>query len=81
MSVSQGSVVRAKAGRDKDQFFVVLDVSQGYALIADGKRRKVENPKRKKLIHLAPTNITLTETMDTNRKIRKALCDFGEGTL
>ena len=81
MSVNRGSVVRARAGRDKDSFFVVLAVEDGYALIADGKRRKVEKPKRKKLIHLAITNTTLTETMDTNRKIRKALCDFGEGTL
>ncbi len=81
MSVSQGSIVRARAGRDKDNFFVVLEVSDGYALIADGKRRKVENPKRKKLIHLSETKTTLTETMDTNRKIRKALSDFSEGTL
>ena len=81
MTITKGSVVRAKAGRDKDSFFVVLAVDGGYALIADGKRRKVESPKRKKLIHIAATNTTLTDTMDTNRKIRKALGDFKEGTL
>lgn len=81
MTITKGSIVRAKAGRDKDNFFVVLDVSEGFAFIADGKRRKVEKPKQKKLIHLSATNKTLTETMDTNRKIRKALRDFSEGTL
>lgn len=81
MTITKGSIVRAKAGRDKDSFFVVLSVQEGFAFIADGKRRKVEKPKQKKLIHLAVTNTTLTETMDTNRKIRKALRDFSEGTL
>ncbi len=79
--ITIGSVVRAKAGRDKDNFFVVLRVEDGFGFIADGRRRKAENPKKKNLIHLAPTNTTLTETMDTNRKIRKALRDFSEGTL
>lgn len=79
--ITIGSVVRAKAGRDKDSYFVVVRMEDGYCFIADGRRRKVESPKKKKLIHLAPTNTTLTDTMDTNRKIRKALSDFSEGTL
>ena len=49
MDIVKGSVVRAKAGRDKDKFFVVLQTDGEYALIADGKRRRVEHPKRKKL--------------------------------
>ena len=81
MNITTGSVVRAKAGRDKDSFFIVLKVEDGYCFIADGRRRKVENPKKKKLIHLAPTNTCLCDTMDTNRKIRKALRDFSESTL
>ena len=81
MTITIGSVVRAKAGRDKDKLFVVLRVEDGFAFIADGRRRKAEAPKKKKLIHLAATHTTLADTMDTNRKIRKALRDFSEGTL
>ena len=81
MTITAGSVVRAKAGRDKENFFVVLKVENGFAFIADGKRRKVENPKRKNLIHLQGTNTVLSETMDTNRKIRNALRNFSEETL
>ena len=81
MTITAGSVVRAKAGRDKENFFVVLAVENGFALIADGKRRKVESPKRKNLIHLQGTNTVLSETMDTNRKIRNALRNFSEETL
>ena len=47
MNIQKGSVVRALAGRDKDGFFVVLGVKGSHALIADGKRRQIQNPKRK----------------------------------
>ena len=81
MTITTGSVVRAKAGRDKESFFVVLKVENGFAYIADGRRRKVESPKRKNLIHLQGTNTVLSETMDTNRKIRNALRNFSEETI
>ena len=47
-----GDVVKAPAGRDKDKFFLVISVSEGFALIVDGKTRKVGNPKRKNVKHL-----------------------------
>ena len=46
MDIVKGSVVRATAGRDKDKFFVVLSTDGVYAQIADGKRRKVQKPKK-----------------------------------
>ncbi len=81
MILTTGSVVRAKAGRDKDNFFVVVKLETGFAYICDGKRRKLENPKKKNVIHLEVTN-TVTESMDTNRKIRKFLSEYTkENTL
>ena len=76
MDIVKGSVVRAKAGRDKDSYFVVLDVLDKFALIADGKSRKLEKPKKKNLIHLEATKTVITQNLETNRKIKKALCDF-----
>ena len=73
-----GTVVKAKAGRDKEGFFVVVKSDEKWAYIADGKRRKVENPKKKNPIHLTVTNTVLSHSMDTNRNIRKALRDFRE---
>lgn len=70
-----GQIVKAKAGRDKDSFFVVLSLDGAYAYIADGKSRKVQNPKKKKLIHLAPTKVT-AQTFSTNREIKSALREF-----
>ncbi len=76
MDIIKGSVVRAKAGRDKGSYFVVLNFDKNFAFIADGKTRKLERPKRKNLKHLEATSVVLTEKLETNRKLKKALCDF-----
>lgn len=81
MIITVGSVVRAKAGRDKDSFFIVVKIEEGYAYICDGKRRKVDKPKKKKLIHLQATETVASQSMDTNRKIRKALSEFSGKAL
>ena len=73
-----GAVVKAKAGRDKEGFFVVVKSEDKWVFIADGKRRKVESPKKKNPIHLTVTNTVLSHSMDTNRNIRKALRAFRE---
>lgn len=79
MSVVRGSIVRAKAGREKDNFFVVLGVESAYAYIADGRTRKLEKPKKKKLIHLAPANKVYEGLIETNPQIKRILNDFKNG--
>lgn len=76
--ISVGTVVKAKAGRDKEGFFVVVKSEGGFVYIADGKRRKVESPKKKNPVHLTVTNTVLSDSMDTNRSIRTALRAFRE---
>lgn len=74
MEFQRGRVVHATAGRDKGGFFVVLQVSGDFALICDGKRRPLEKPKKKKLLHLSLTGTVLPDgSIKTNREIRKAL--------
>lgn len=42
-------IVRSLAGRDKGRLFLVVGVTdKGELLLADGKMRKVETPKKKK---------------------------------
>ena len=77
MEIVKGCVVKAKAGRDKNGYFVVLDLDGEYAMISDGKRRPLEKPKRKKYKHLSLTNTVLEScSMSTNREIKKALSQF-----
>lgn len=76
MKIQKGSIVRALAGRDKGGFFVVLDTEGSFALIADGKRRRIQRPKRKKLKHLAPTHTVYNGSTQTDPQIRKAIREF-----
>lgn len=40
------------AGRDKGEIFFVLESTEKTVLLADGKRRTLEHPKRKNLRHV-----------------------------
>lgn len=75
MDIVKGRIVKAKAGRDKDSFFVVVDVCKNTAYICDGKRRKLEKPKRKNVLHLAPTG-EMADEFNSNRKIREILKNY-----
>lgn len=48
-----GCIVIATAGRDKNRTFIVIKkLDDLYVLIADGKCRRLEKPKKKKIKHL-----------------------------
>ena len=74
-----GRVVLAVAGRDSGRFYVVVKWQDDRAYIADGKRRKLADPKAKNPIHLQKTNISLDlcETM-TDKKLRSVLRPLNE---
>lgn len=79
MEIVKGSVVKAKAGRDKGKFFIVLGFDGEYVIICDGKSRKLEKPKRKKEKHLSISSTVIENgSMGTNREIRKALSKFNK---
>lgn len=50
--MEKGMVVKALAGKEKNQVFVVIDVEENYAYIADGKRLKKDKPKKKSVKHI-----------------------------
>ena len=72
MEIAQSNIIRSDAGRDKGKLFVVLAVEGEYLLLADGKSRKVETPKRKKRKHVlffASEDTRLAEKIRSNEKI------------
>ncbi|MBE6692020.1 MAG: RNA-binding protein [Ruminococcaceae bacterium] len=74
-----GHLVVSLAGRDKDCVCAVVGISddEGYVLIADGRIRKVESPKKKKLKHLKPIDCSpLSAEKLTNRFIREAVNEY-----
>lgn len=51
-------VVISKKGKYDGEMFFVVDVKDGFALLADGKKRKIGNPKKKNILHLEETNLS-----------------------
>lgn len=59
-NLSIGQIVKSKAGRDKQESFIVYEIlNDNYVLIVDGRLRKISKPKKKKVKHLQKTNIII----------------------
>lgn len=67
MEISKSDVVLSLAGRDRGLLFYVLETDGVYASLVNGKERKLENPKRKKFIHVRKV---LRPDSDLARRIR-----------
>lgn len=86
MDIDAGSLVYAIAGRDSGGLFVVLSREGEYCFLADGRGRKCDKPKKKKLKHCRSAGKTLDSLRDklcsgekiTNSEIRKSLREFTE---
>lgn len=80
MDIVKSNIVKSAAGRDEGDLFV-LDTQEEYLLLADGKSRRVEKPKKKKRKHVTfvgeshsvvAEKIRSSEKI-TNSELRKAL--------
>ena len=60
-------VVVSTAGRDQGELFYVLEADDTYLMLADGKGRTIEKPKRKKRKH---TNKVLRSETRVAAKLR-----------
>ena len=86
MDISKSDIILSLAGRDKGKLFYVIETEENYVLIADGKGRKLENPKRKKLKHVRRVTRTETRVADKilrgdkvlNSELRRDLATFGQ---
>ena len=86
MDIARSDIVKSIAGRDQGKYFFVLDVDGEFLLLADGKTRKLESPKRKKRKHtefVLHSDCRVAEKIRgeekiTNSELRKTLAAFGE---
>ena len=88
-----GRVVISRQGHDKGQVFLVIGQADArHVLIADGKSRRPEKPKRKQVKHLIPVpaysadiaDKLKTGSLPESHEIRKALANLtvrGEPTV
>ena len=78
--MEKGCVVKATAGKENGQIFVVVNLDDKYAYLSDGKRLKASKPKKKSFKHiklLGSNFLSEAELLDQNErinaKIRKIL--------
>lgn len=77
-------IVRSRAGHDKGDLFCVIGTDGELLLLADGKRRTVTSPKRKKRRHVAEMGTyghpairrLLCGEPVSNSELRRALAAF-----
>lgn len=84
MAYTKGEIVLSLKGHDAGGLFCVVDTRDGFALIADGKGRKLATPKRKRERHLRgggtsahPAIVRLQRGESvSDRALRRALAAF-----
>ncbi|WP_425516606.1 KOW domain-containing protein [Peptoniphilus ovalis] len=75
----KGQIVRSKKGRDEGKVFVISEViDKDYLFLVDGKLRKLDRPKKKKVKHLYIYNSFIDlDVKDLNDSyIRKKLLPY-----
>lgn len=71
-----GRVVKSVSGRDKGMYFAVIGEDENYLVLADGKKRRLENPKHKKSKHVEIQDILLDAVLEgeiTDKVLQKAI--------
>ena len=78
--IERGTLVESLAGHDKGETFAIINTVDGnYVLIANGKTRGVQSPKRKKIKHIKLLNTKIDlEAMEqsggiTDGGVRRAI--------
>ena len=79
MSNLEYILCKSSAGHDKGSWYVIVNQDSEYVYIADGRRRKLENPKRKNIKHVEMTRKTVKLEHFTDKSLRKALWQFNFG--
>ena len=86
MEIAKSDIVRSIAGRDQGKLFFVLDTDGEFLVLADGKTRRLETPKRKKRKHTVlfghndscVASKIRSEEKVTNSELRRTLAAYGE---
>ena len=77
--MEKGNLVLALKGKEKNQYFVIMNVEDKFAYIVDGKRLKTINPKKKSMKHIqkASKNKFPVELFEVNNdNVNSALRKF-----
>ena len=83
MQIEKSDIVVSLNGRDEGKFFYVLEIDGEYSFLADGKGRRIEKPKQKKIKHIRFERKDMSRVSEkiragekvTNSEIRRSLAE------
>lgn len=78
MQLQVGMIVRAVAGKEQDQFYSIIRLEDNFVYLADGRRRTLEQPKRKNRKHVRATGTVWDLNGMTNSALRRRLRQYQE---
>ena len=87
MNIAKSNIVRSLCGRDMGSLYFVLSAEEDFLLLADGKHRRLENPKRKRKKHVELVESSQSAVAEkirsnekiTNSELRKAIAALNGG--
>lgn len=74
-----GSIVKANAGKEKGEIFVVVAIENNFVYLADGKRLRANKPKKKSLKHVklfGNEKMDPKIVLDTNERVNAGIRKF-----
>lgn len=78
MNYEAGQIVKSLAGHDKDSIYMIVRSEGSFIWVADGKRRKLDNPKRKNTAHVQLIRVYVPEAdRDKDEAIQHFLKSYG----
>lgn len=66
-----GWLVVSKAGHDKGNRYIIIEETQDFVLLADGRYKTMEHPKRKRKKHIQICKKTDPLLLELGRKLRE----------
>lgn len=73
MQLQVGMIVCACAGKERNQYYLIIQQDEHYVYLADGRHRRLQNPKRKNPKHVRPTGIRYNIDGMTDKALRQKL--------
>ena len=74
-----GRMAVSTQGRDKGRVFIIVDTpEENFVMLADGKLRRLEKPKRKKLKHIKLLTFDPIEIPGSNKKLTELIKNISQ---
>ena len=69
-----GMLAKSLAGHDKDKVYVIVGLNEQFTYLADGERKTLQSPKKKKQVQLIREQHEISEADDV--KLKRILKEY-----